>query len=34
MAPSKREIYDREDKPEDPTSFSDLYFGKINCKKM
>jgi|GEM_PF-2747647 len=31
---TKRESYDREDKPKDPTSFSDPYFDKINYENM
>jgi hypothetical protein len=31
---AKREIYDREDGPQDKSSFSDLYIGGINYKKM
>jgi len=30
----KREIYDREDVPQEHGSFSELYFGRINYKKM
>lgn len=31
---AKREIYDREDGPQDRSSFSDLYLGRANYKKM
>ncbi len=31
---TKREIYDGEEGPHDPSSFSDLYFGRANYKKM
>ena len=30
----KREIYDREDGPRDPGSFSDIYLGRSNYKRM
>ncbi|HEY3094323.1 MAG TPA: hypothetical protein VGJ42_01050 [Nitrososphaera sp.] len=31
---AKREIYDREEGPQDPSSFSDLYLGSVNYKKL
>jgi len=31
---AKREIYDSEEGPHDPGSFSDLYLGRANYKKM
>jgi len=31
---AKREIYDREDGPRDPGSFSDIYLGSSNYKRM
>lgn len=31
---AKREIYDSEEGPRDPSSFSDLYLGSANYKKM
>ena len=31
---TKREIYDSEDGPQDKSSFSDLYMGSTNYKKM
>ena len=31
---AKREIYEREDGPHDPSSFSVLYLGGANYKKM
>ena len=31
---AKREIYDSEEGPHDPSSFSDLYLGGTNYKKM
>jgi hypothetical protein len=31
---TKREIYDREEGPPDSSSFSDIYLGSINYKKM
>jgi len=31
---AKREIYDREEGPRDPSSFSDLYLGHSNYKKI
>lgn len=31
---AKREIYDNEQGPQDPSSFSDIYLGQINYKKM
>ncbi|HXV45396.1 MAG TPA: hypothetical protein VD736_01860 [Nitrososphaera sp.] len=31
---AKREIYDSEKGPRDPGSFSDLYLGNTNYKKM
>jgi hypothetical protein len=31
---AKREIYDKEDGPRDRSSFSDLYLGSTNYKKM
>jgi hypothetical protein len=30
----KREIYDGKEYPKDPSSFSDIYLGHVNYKKM
>ena len=34
LGTTKREIYDSEEGPHDPSSFSDLYLGGTNYKKM